>query len=116
MSLGISAQSEIDHWYAIFQDGSEWDFLIPSAQPPWYWMNPDFEAEGWEEGTAGFGYNDGDDETVVESTTSIYLRHEFEIDDLSIIDTALFYMDYDDGIVNVLDMLDILTYFGGYCD
>ena len=52
-------------------------------------MNPDFEAEvgkkaGW------FGYNDGDDETVVESTTSIYLRHEFEIDDLSIIDTALF--------------------------
>ena len=106
-SLGISAQSEIDHWEAIFQDGSEWDYLIPSAQPPWYWMNPDFEAEGWEEGTAGFGYNDGDDETVVESTTSIYLRHEFEIDDLSIIDTALFYMDYDDGFVAYLNGIEI---------
>ena len=74
-SLFINAQSEINHWEAIFKDGSEWDYLIPSAQPPWYWMNTDFEAEGWEEGQSGFGYNDGDDETVVESTTSIYLRH-----------------------------------------
>ena len=48
-------------------------------------------------GPAGFGYGDGDDNTVVPSTTSIYLRHTFEVADL--MREAMFAMDYDDGYV-----------------
>ena len=61
----------------------------------------------WAVGPSGFGYGDGDDATVVPTTTSIYLRHEFTLDNLAAIEEAVFAMDYDDGYVAYLNGVEI---------
>ena len=105
--VGVSAQSDIDHWEAVVQDGTEWRYLVPSFEPIQYWNDPTFNDEAWEEGPSGFGYGDGDDATVVPTTTSIYLRRQFTLDNLAAIEEAVFAMDYDDGYVAYLNGVEI---------
>ena len=95
------SQTEIDHWESVVLDGSIWSYLVPSAQPDATWIQPDYDDSLWPEGISGFGYGDGDDNTIIEQTMSVFIRHQFEIDDLSVIDNALFYMDYDDGFCSI---------------
>ena len=97
----LLAQSNIDHWEAIVLDGSTWNYLIPDVQPDVSWLLPEFDDSAWLEGNSGFGYGDDDDETIVDPTMSIYLRHQFEIEDLGAMDSALFFIDYDDGFVAI---------------
>ena len=98
---------EVDHWEAVLQDGSQWHYLLPNSQPANDWFAEGFSDAAWPEGPAGFGYGDGDDNTVLPSTTAVYLRHTFEIDDLSHWLDAQFYMDYDDGFVAYLNGTEI---------
>ena len=105
--MGAWAQSEIDHWEAVVQDGTFWSYLIPTGQPTPYWMDDNFNDEMWPVGPSGFGYGDGDDATVVPATSSIYLRHSFELDNLDAYLQAVFAMDYDDGYVAYLNGVEI---------
>ena len=103
----LLAQSGIDHWEAVVLDGSTWNYLIPSTQPDSSWLLPEFDDSEWFEGDSGFGYGDDDDETLIDPTMSIYLRHQFELEDLDAMDSALFFMDYDDGFVAYLNGIEI---------
>ena len=106
MAVSIT-QAQTDHWEAVVQDGTTWRYLIPSFEPIQYWSEPSFNDETWEVGPSGFGYGDGDDATVVPTTTSIYLRHQFMLDNLAAIEEAVFAMDYDDGYVAYLNGVEI---------
>ena len=101
------AQSDIDHWEAVVLDGSSWRYLVPNEQPESDWLASNFDDLSWPQGVSGFGYGDGDDATVVESTMSIYLRHQFEIENLITWLDAAFYMDYDDGFVAYINGVEI---------
>ena len=103
LSPSMSLSQEVDHWEAVLQDGTQWHYWLPNSQPANDWFEEGFSDAAWPEGPAGFGYGDGDDNTVVPSTTAVYLRHTFEIDDLSNWLDAHFYMDYDDGFVAYLN-------------
>ena len=105
--ISVSAQNDINHWEAVFLDGTIWNYLIPESQPEAEWLQPEFDDSGWEEGAAGFGYGDGDDATIVESTISIFIRHKFELNDLESIASAVFCMDYDDGFIAYLNGVEI---------
>ncbi|MAC17592.1 MAG: hypothetical protein CMC97_04780, partial [Flavobacteriales bacterium] len=98
---------EVDHWEAVLQDGTQWRYWLPNSQPANDWMEGGFSDAAWPEGPAGFGYGDGDDNTVLPSTPAVYLRHTFEIDDLNQWLDAHFYMDYDDGFVAYLNGTEI---------
>ena len=102
-SVAGRGQDAVDHWEAVVQDGTSWHYLIPTSQPVPYWIYDNFAASDWQVGPAGFGYGDGDDNTVVPSTTSIYLRHTFEVADPTAFAEAMFAMDYDDGYVAYLN-------------
>ena len=102
-----TTQAQTDHWEAVVQDGTTWHYLIPTAQPIQYWIENNFNDDAWAVGPSGFGYGDGDDATVVPTTTSIYLRHEFTLDNLAAIEEAVFAMDYDDGFVAYLNGTEI---------
>ena len=118
-SLGLSLASSlfispsmcfaqaVDHWEAVLQDGTQWHYWLPNNQPANDWFEGEFNDAAWPEGPAGFGYGDGDDNTVLPSTTAVYLRHTFEIDDLSNWLDAHFFMDYDDGFVAYLNGTEI---------
>ena len=101
------AQGPVDHWEAVAQDGTSWSYLIPQSQPVPFWMFGSFAETGWSEGVSGFGYGDGDDATEISPAHSIYLRHTFNLDDLSAFVDARFAMDYDDGYVAYLNGTEI---------
>ena len=103
----MSHAQAVDHWEAVLQDGALWHYWLPTNQPANDWFEGGFNDADWPEGPAGFGYGDGDDNTVLPSTPSVYLRHTFEIDDLSHWLDAHFYMDYDDGFVAYLNGTEI---------
>ena len=66
------AQSDLDHLEAVALDGSSWRYLVPYEQPDSDWLALNFDDLSWSEVVSGFGYGDGDDATVVESTMSIF--------------------------------------------
>ena len=107
LTPSMSLAQAIDHWEAVLQDGTLWHYWLPSNQPANDWFEGGFSDAAWPEGPAGFGYGDGDDNTVLPSTSAVYLRHTFEIDDLSHWLDAHFYMDYDDGFVAYLNGTEI---------
>ena len=107
LTPSMSLAQAVDHWEAVLQDGTLWHYWLPSNQPANDWFEGGFSDAAWPEGPAGFGYGDGDDNTVLPSTSAVYLRHTFEIDDLSHWLDAHFYMDYDDGFVAYLNGTEI---------
>ena len=102
---GVLAQ--VDHWEAVVQDGSTWDYLLPTSQPVPYWMFSNFGASGWLQGASGFGYGDGDDATVIPASHSIYMRHVFDLEDAANFPAAMLAVDYDDGFVAYLNGTEI---------
>ena len=82
-------------------------YLLPDEQPVANWMTADYDDLGWNEGPSGFGYSDGDDNTLVPATTSIYIRHEFDLSSLDDIEAGVFNMDYDDGFAAYLNGVEI---------
>ncbi len=79
------------------------------------WTAPGFDDSGWSDGRYGVGYDlqmpgaSGLLETTVpSSTTSIYTRTEFRIQDLGIVERVLFGADYDDGFVAWINGVEVL--------
>ena len=107
VSVAFIGQAQIDHWEAIVLDGTTWSYHIPVEQPVADWLMPEFDDATWPTNISGFGYTDGDDNTIIDPTMSLYLRHQFDVADLSLIDSAIFIMDYDDGFVAYLNGVEI---------
>lgn len=96
---GLQAQS-VDHWEApVLPEETDWRYHIPSSEPAATWTTVSFDDSSWSTGPGGFGYGDGDDNTVVPAGVSIYLRKTFTITDLAAIEELRFFMDFDDGFV-----------------
>lgn len=105
--LTLQAQSPIHHWEtAIFADDI-WQYRLGDSEPSNEWIQSTFDDGNWESGQGGFGYDDGDDNTIVPATNSIYLRKDFEITDLSKIEMAVLHADYDDAFVAYLNGIEI---------
>ncbi len=80
--------------------GTEFSYIIPNEDTPLNWFTPDFDASGWLSGLAGFGFGDGDDQTVVaEGTSAVYMRTEFIITNATQINHMILHMDFDDGFI-----------------
>ena len=87
------------NYHTIINKGDEWQYLVPDSLPDNSWRNPGYNASNWQTGQSGFGYGDGDDQTVINPLQAIFLRKEFTIDDLSAVQEILLHVDYDDGFV-----------------
>lgn len=96
----------MDHWEAIVYDTVQWRYLAPTAQVPANWAEPSFDDSGWNTGIGGFGYGDGDDNTAV-NNRSVFVRHQFEVTNLSDIEDLILAIDYDDGYVAYLNGVEV---------
>lgn len=99
--------AQVDHWETVVQDEDLWKYHVGLSSPTADWKNPDFNDDGWFEGQGGFGYSDGDDNTIVPTTIALYIRRTFTIEDLSKIESAVLDVDYDDGFVAYLNGVEI---------
>ena len=101
------SQTEIHHWETIVMADDTWHYHLGSASIPADWKDPGFNDDSWSEGPGGIGYADGDDQTVISNTMSVYLRMDFEILDTSKIEMLILHADYDDAFVAYLNGVEV---------
>lgn len=83
-------------------------YIIPSSEPSAYWTSLNFDDSAWQEGASGFGYADGDDETVVpEGTKSVFVRKTFTVEEYDDISSLILHIDYDDGFVAYINGIEV---------
>ena len=82
---------------------AEWQYLEGQDPQGLAWTQKDFDASGWKRGPAGFGYGDATFRTAVTRergrSGSVYLRHEFTIEQTDRITELGLIVDYRDGFV-----------------
>ncbi len=100
-------KAQIDHWETVVFEGDVWDYIVPTSNIA-NWTNLGFSPTGWNSGQGGFGYGDGDDNTILPNgTISVYQRIEFNIIDTSVIEQAILNIDYDDSYIAYLNGVEI---------
>ena len=92
----------------IVNQGAIFQYLIPTSEPNPNWKNLDFDDSNWLQGGSGFGYDDGDDETITpDGTLSVYLRKPFNISDLQSLNSLILDIDYDDAFVAYINGIEV---------
>jgi spore coat protein CotH len=87
----------------IIKEGAIWKYRKGTRAFPIDWKTLAYVDSAWEEGPAGFGYDDGDDATILTdmrySYATVAIRKKFTLTDISSIDSLVLQMNYDDGFV-----------------
>jgi hypothetical protein len=91
------------HWETLVKADHNWNYLIGDSQAPASWYSNGFDDSSWSSAKGSFGFGDDDDTTILSINYSLYIRHEFTIDDRSVIDSLLLDIDYDDAYVVYLN-------------
>ena len=93
-----------------------WDYLAGGEEPEtemWTKLGFDSEEEGFERGKAGFGFGDGDDQTVLNDMQgnylTVFIRREFEIPAGSDLKKLGLVINYDDGFVLHVNGRELLS-------
>lgn len=99
---------ETDHWETIIRVGDSSRYLVPDSDIGTDWRNLSFNDSGWMMGKSGFGYGDNDDNTTLPNGTQcVYMRFEFNVQNLSDIAALYLDMDYDDGFIAYLNGTEV---------
>ncbi|MDX1315574.1 MAG: hypothetical protein R3356_08735, partial [Eudoraea sp.] len=103
-NIGISES----YWHTIIDLGDEWKYYIPETNIGSTWRSSTSATLTWASGQTGIGYSDGDDATVISSgTITLYMQRTFSLDEVSEVNMAALYMDYDDGFIAYLNGTEI---------
>ena len=103
----ISFSQNIDHWETVVFEDDVWKYLEGTFEPDTNWRKLAFNDASWLQGIGGVGYGDGDDNTITNPVTSLYLRRQFTIIDTAEIVAAILHVDYDDAFVAYLNNVEI---------
>jgi hypothetical protein len=106
--LDIRDAVVIDHWESAILPDNTFKYIEPTSATPANWNTAAYNDGAWTEGIAGFGYGDGDDNTLTSSSSAaVYIRKSFNIPDTSAIVKMVLHMDYDDGFIAYLNGIEI---------
>ena len=101
-------RSNINYARTLINQGDQFRYVTPNVNLPSNWNNLIYNDDSWDIGNSGFGYSDSDDQTIVPAgTISIFLRKEFYIQDIDLIQSLILDIDYDDGFVAYLNGYEI---------
>ena len=103
----LTLSQNIDHWETVVFEYDSWKYLEGTFEPDSNWRKLAFNDATWLQGIGGVGYGDGDDNTIINPVTSLYLRKIFNITDTSEISEAVLHIDYDDSFVAYLNNVEI---------
>lgn len=101
--LSVKAQSQIDHWESPVLETDVFFYWNGTTEPNWNWRSKNFIPSNWNFSNGGFGYGDGDDQTVLQGAPSVMIRKNFNIANKDSIESIIFHLDYDDGFVAYLN-------------
>jgi len=98
----------IPYWQALIAPGEVWRYKVGTAEPPADWYQADFDDAGWASGASGFGYGDGDDNTILpDGTLSVYIRKSFTINNREAVRALRLHVDYDDAFIAYLNGVEV---------
>ena len=103
----FSFAQNINHWETVIFDDNIWKYFQGTYEPDTNWRTLAFNDSAWSSGVGGVGYGDGDDNTIISSTISLYIRNTFFVLDTSEIISAVLDIDYDDAFVAYLNNVEI---------
>ncbi|MBN2805264.1 MAG: CotH kinase family protein [Prolixibacteraceae bacterium] len=96
------------HLRTVIQQGDVWQYAIPPLNnSTGNWRIPGYQAEGWETGPSGFGYGDNDDQTVISSLNSIFIRKTFDIDHPGSLEELTLHVDFDDAFIAFINGIPV---------
>jgi hypothetical protein len=107
LNSAIANINSIDHWETVIYSDDTWKYHLGTSEPDEDWNTFSFNDNSWLQGSGGIGYGDGDDNTMIEQTVSLYLRIKFNIADTSKIESAILHVDYDDAFVAYINGVEI---------
>ena len=92
--------------------GSSWSYFDnqtePTIQGSFDWNDNSYDDSAWSTGKAHLGYGDGDEATVINSSTlTAYVRRSFNVVDPSTFDLVNLNMTFDDGAVVYLNGTEV---------
>jgi len=96
-----------NNWQVPVSASETWNYLPGSDTISLSWINNGYNSSAWLTGPGGFGYADGDDETVLSATVSVFIRKTFNVTSVADVYGAILYADYDDGFVAYLNGTEI---------
>jgi hypothetical protein len=112
--MHISAGSSDIQGGAFIAEGDDWRYFKGTEEPSGgttAWTEIDFDDDTWDVGPSGFGYDDGDDATLLDDMedgyTTLYIRKEFEVADASALLDLELWVDYDDGFTAYLNGTEV---------
>lgn len=101
-------RSELSYSRTLINQGDSFQYLLPTSEPNSNWTAIDFDDSNWLQGFSGFGYSDGDDNTIIPSgTQSVFLRKTFTINALDDITSVILDIDYDDAFVAYINGIEV---------
>ena len=106
--LSVSIMLSQTHWETAVYAEDTWNYFVGTTPPPDSWNQLSFDANSWNTGPGGFGYADGDDNTVIVNTLSVFFRKTFNVSSLEEILSLAIHADYDDGFVIYINGIEIL--------
>ncbi len=103
-----SFSQSIEHWETIIRVGDSCRYKVPDRDIGTEWPQKNFDDSDWELGQSGFGYGDGDDNTLIPvGSQSVYMRFEFNVQNKSDIADLYLDMDFDAGFVAYLNGTEV---------
>jgi len=107
LANGKNIITNINHWETAVNNDDVWRYFVGTSEPPSDWETPGFNDISWLIGDGGIGYGDGDDNTIIGTTPSVYMRQSFNVTDLTVLENAKFHADYDDAFIAYLNGVEI---------
>jgi hypothetical protein len=94
----ISINAQVNHWETAIYGTDTFRYFIGNQEPPADWKSIKFNDSNWLKGKGGLGYGENNLNSIVpDSTLSIYIRKNFNIEDSTSIFASVLNIDYDDG-------------------
>ncbi len=101
----------VDHWETIIHAQEEWHYataIAAESAPADNWYLQDFTLDSsWSLAPGGIGFGDGDDGTTIDPCYSLYIRKEFQIQQIENIAALVLWADYDDAFIAYLNGVEI---------
>jgi len=85
----------------LFYGKASYTYFVGSVEPGSGWNQPGFNDISWMTGYKSIGYGDGDDSTVIDKTTSVYIRIPFYLEDKKPVWKGQPDVDFDDGLLPI---------------
>ena len=108
LTLSVSILLAQPQWETAIYAEDTWSYFVGTTSPPENWNQLNFDSSNWNTGQGGFGYADGDDNTIITNTVSVFFRKNFNVISLDEILSLAIHADYDDGFVAYINGTEVL--------